>query len=112
MNCFSYRGYQGTVETSIQDKCLFGKLLYTSDLILYEGNTIEELELNFKAAVNDYLEFCKLQNKQPKKPFKGSFNVKIGQELHEKASQRASEIGKTLNEYIKEIVQKDTESHV
>ncbi|WGS85745.1 type II toxin-antitoxin system HicB family antitoxin [Methylomonas sp. UP202] len=111
MNCFSYKGYQGSVETSIQDKCLYGKLLNITDLILYEGNTVDELEQNFKASVDDYLEHCKQQNKPPKKPFKGSFNVRIGQELHEKASKRASEIGKSLNEYIKDIVQKDTESH-
>ena len=48
---------------------------------------------------------------EPKKPFKGSFNVRIGQELHEKAAKRASEIGKTLNDYIKDVVKKDTESH-
>jgi len=61
--------------------------------------------------VDDYLEYCNQQNKPPQKPYKGSFNVRIGRELHEKASKRASEIGKSLNDYIKDIVQKDTESH-
>jgi len=37
--------------------------------------------------------------------------VRIGEELHEKAAKRAGEIGKSLNDYIKDIVKKDTESH-
>jgi predicted HicB family RNase H-like nuclease len=56
MNHFSYKDYQGSVETSVEDKCLYGKLLNISDLILYEGMTTDELEKNFKASVDDYLE--------------------------------------------------------
>jgi predicted HicB family RNase H-like nuclease len=110
MNCFSYKGYQGSVETSVEDKCLHGKLLNISDLVLYEGTTVDELERSFIASVDDYLEHCKQLNIAPKKHYKGSFNVRIGQELHEKAAKKANEIGKSLNDYIKEIVQKDTES--
>lgn len=111
MSCFSYKGYQGSIETSIKDRCLFGKILNITDLILYEGQTLDELEADFKESVNDYLETCKEAGIEPKKPFKGSFNVRIGQELHEKAAKRASLIGKSLNDYIKDIVKKDTEFH-
>lgn len=58
MYCFNYKGYQGSLETSVADKCLYGKLLNISDLILYEGNTVDELEQNFKVSVDDYLEHC------------------------------------------------------
>ena len=111
MNCFNYKGYQGSIETSIKDRCLFGKILNINDLILYEGQTLDELEADFKESVNDYLQTCSEAGIEPKKPFKGSFNVRIGQELHEKAAKRAGEIGKTLNDYIKDIVKKDTGSH-
>ena len=111
MNCFNYKGYQGSIETSIKDRCLFGKILNINDLILYEGQTLDELEADFKESVNDYLQTCSEAGIEPKKPYKGSFNVRIGQEHHEKAAKRAGEIGKTLNDDIKDIVQKDTGSH-
>jgi predicted HicB family RNase H-like nuclease len=111
MNCFNYKGYQGSIETSIKDRCLFGKILNITDLILYEGQTLDELEADFKESVKDYLKTCAEVGIEPKKPFKGSFNVRIGEELHEKAAKRANEIGKSLNDYIKDVVKKDTESH-
>ena len=37
-----------------------------------------------------YLEFCAETGKQPEKPFKGSFNVRIGADLHRKATLAAS----------------------
>ncbi len=110
MTFFNYKGYQGSVKVSIEDHCLHGKIEFISDMVNYEGETVEQLEKEFNLAVDSYLETCKEMGIEPKKPFKGSFNVRIGQELHEKAAKRAGEIGKTLNDYIKDIVKQDTES--
>ena len=110
MNCFNYKGYQGSIETSLKDRCLFGKILNITDLILYEGNTLEELENDFKDTVDDYLATCTALNREPKKPFKGSFNIRIGRELHEKAAKKSAESGKSLNDYIKDVISKDIQS--
>ena len=48
MDYLEYKGYKGSVEYSKADNCLFGKVLGMSkDLILYEGNTIDELKADF-----------------------------------------------------------------
>lgn len=112
MKTFKYKNYDGSIEASIEDNCLHGKILFITDLVTYEALTIEDLRREFENAVDDYLKTCKEEGIEAKRPFKGSFNVRIGKELHEKAAQKAASIGKTLNEYIKEIVQRDTESHV
>jgi len=111
MTFFKHKGYQGSVKVSVEDHCLHGKIEFISDLVNYEADTVEQLEKEFQLAVDSYLKTCKEVGMEPKKPFKGSFNVRIGQELHEKATIKASEIGKSLNDYIKDIVKKDTESH-
>ena len=111
MKYFNYKDYQGSVKVSVEDNCLHGKIEFINDLINYEAETVEQLEKEFRLAVESYLETCKKVGMEPKKPFKGSFNVRIGQELHEKAAKRAGEIGKSLNDYIKDIVKNDTESH-
>ena len=112
MKYFNYKGYQGSVKVSVEDNCLHGKIEHINDLVNYEAETVEQLAQEFKLAVDSYLNTCKEMGIDPKKPFKGSFNVRIGQELHEKAVKRAGEIGKTLNDYIKDIVNKDTASHI
>ena len=54
-----YKNYLGSIEYSAEDKCFFGKVLGVTDLVLYEGNTVEELEKSFKYMVDDYIETCK-----------------------------------------------------
>ena len=60
MNCeiLHYKGYDGTIEYSEEDGCLFGKVKGIRSLISYEGQTIEELRMDFEAGVDDYLELC------------------------------------------------------
>ena len=48
MDYLEYKGYKGSVEYSKADNRLCGKVLGMSkDLILYEGNTIDELRADF-----------------------------------------------------------------
>ena len=54
----SYKEYQGSAEISLDDDCLYGKILLVSDLIIYEAQTVPALRLAFQAAVDNYLEQC------------------------------------------------------
>lgn len=103
-NYLEYKGYLGTVEFSADDKVFFGKIRGINDLITFEGTSVEELSTAFEEAVTDYLETCKALNKAPDKVFKGSFNVRISQELHKKTALLASKKGLNLNEVIKEAL--------
>jgi predicted HicB family RNase H-like nuclease len=100
-----YKGYNGSIEVSIEDNCLYGKLIgLQNGSISYEGKTIEELTTDFHFAVDDYLEHCAAKQIKPEKPFSGSFNVRVSPEIHKCAVLKAKELGTTLNGYIKEII--------
>ena len=45
-----YKNYNGTVEYSKEDRCLFGKVIGIKSLLSYEGNSVEELEADFQTA--------------------------------------------------------------
>ena len=98
MSMMKYKGYFGTVEYSADDHCLYGKLAYIRDLVNYEATTVEELEREFQISVDDYLAFCKERGRQPNKPFKGTFNVRIGPELHRAAAIASG--NKSLNAFV------------
>lgn len=51
----SYKNYNGTVEYSEEDECLFGKVIGIKSLISYEGSSIHELKQDFQRAVDEYL---------------------------------------------------------
>ena len=57
-----------------------------TDSISFEGDTVESLVEDFHDAVDEYLEFCRENGKEPQQQYKGSFNVRIAPELHRKAS--------------------------
>ena len=51
MDFLEYKGYKGSVEYSKEDNCLFGKVQGMSkDLIVYEGQTLDELIAILKGA--------------------------------------------------------------
>lgn len=101
-----YKGYQGSVEFSEEDFCLYGKVLGIKSLILYEGQTVKELVQSFHDFVDEYIDTCKEKGIEPEKPFKGSFNIRIDPELHKKAVIMASEEGISLNKFIEKAVKK------
>jgi len=111
-NKLSHNGYTGSVEVSFEDNCLHGRVLFIDDLITYEGATAEELLVSFKAAVDHYITHCKETGKPANKPFSGTFNVRIGQELHRKAAHDAHAHNLSLNDYVVQAIKAAAEQNV
>ncbi|MBA0885294.1 type II toxin-antitoxin system HicB family antitoxin [Flavobacterium undicola] len=103
-NYLEYKGYIGTVEFSAEDKIFFGKIQGINDLVTFEGASVDELQKSFQESILDYLETCAILNKVPEKVFKGSFNVRVSQELHQKTALLASKKGLNLNDVVKEAL--------
>jgi len=100
-----HKGYNGTIEVSIEDNCLHGRVLHIDDLVTYEGGTPAELKDEFNAAVDRYLSHCKQIGKAPNKPFSGTFNVRITPDQHKRLAQMTSQCGSSLNELIGRAVE-------
>jgi len=100
-NMLRYKGYYGSIDFEPDDMVFYGKLEFIRPLVSYEGETALEIKNAFIDAVDDYLLMCEQQNIQPEKPFKGSFNVRVGPERHEKAAILAKKLGyNSLNEFV------------
>jgi predicted HicB family RNase H-like nuclease len=104
MKHLGYKGYTGSIEYSKEDDLLYGKVLGIRGLISYEGKTGKDLELDFKEAIEEYMDTCKQEGITPEKPFKGSFNVRIPTELHQKAALLAMEDKMSLNNFVAESI--------
>jgi predicted HicB family RNase H-like nuclease len=105
-NLLSYKNYNGTVEYSKEDGCLFGKVVGIKSLLSYEGDSIQELEQDFQTVIDEYIADCEERGVQPEQPYKGSFNVRISPELHRTIAIYAMEHGKTLNAAVEEAIGK------
>jgi predicted HicB family RNase H-like nuclease len=111
MKMLTHRGYYGSFEFSLEEGIMFGKLLYLHKVLVnYEGETLPELVESFEAAVDDYLQDCENRGSAPQKPFKGSFNVRTGEERHERAVVAAQKHNiKSLNDFINTAIDHELE---
>lgn len=103
-NLLFYKNYNGTVEYSKEDRCLFGKVIGIKSLLSYEGESVQELEQDFQNVIDAYLDDCKDRNVKPEQPYKGTFNVRISPELHRNIAVYVIEHGKSLNEAVEEAI--------
>lgn len=100
-----YKGYFGSVHYSDEDEVFYGKLAFIRDLVSYEGQSVSELKQSFHEAVDDYLEMCEQSGKKPQVPFKGTFNVRTGPDLHRDIVLYAESHNKNLNTVVKEALE-------
>jgi predicted HicB family RNase H-like nuclease len=108
-NILKYKGYTGSVVFDAEDKIFHGRVLgLSSALIGFEGATVVEIEKDFQNAVDDYLNMCSEQGREPEKPFKGSFNIRLNPALHGRLVINAANKGMTLNAYVKTLLEKVT----
>jgi len=101
-----YKDFIGSVHFSADDKVFHGKIEGITDLVTFEGKSVDELEKAFHEAVNDYITLCKEASKEPLKSCRGSFNVRIPSELHIKAMKQAVKLGIPLNQLVQKAIEK------
>lgn len=111
MDYLEYKGYKGSVEYSKEDNCLCGKVqgMGNKALILYEGNTIDELRKDFEEGIDSYLEGCKEDGVEPVKPFSGKLNLRMTSELHARVAAFAASTGMTINDFINKAIVNELE---
>lgn len=100
----AYKGYHGSIHYNPEDRVFYGRIEFIRALVSYEGKDADSLECAFFEAVDDYLAACVEQGREPEKPFKGSFNVRIAPELHERVAIAASQHGMSLNRFVAEAL--------
>ena len=103
-NILEYKGYHTSVEFDAESLVLHGKIEGINDLVNFQSDDPKQIEHEFKAAVDDYLEFCQAVGKEPDKEYKGTFNIRIQPELHKKLATLANKNGETLNSAVEKAI--------
>lgn len=106
----TYKDYRGCVHYNDEEEIFYGKLEGIRSLVSFEGRDVSSLKAAFQESVDDYLETCRLQGQEPEKPYRGSFNVRVGTTLHRQAVERSALLGRSLNDYIKDLLKKNLDS--
>jgi predicted HicB family RNase H-like nuclease len=97
MSTLSFENYVGSVETSVEDDVLHGRIELVNDVVTYQAETLRELKKEFEKAVIDYLATCKELGKEPEKTYTGKTNIRMSPSLHKEVARRAIKNGRSMN---------------
>jgi predicted HicB family RNase H-like nuclease len=103
MTILTYKDFQGSV--NFEDGKLIIQVLHIDDTLITECDAASAAQAAFEDLVEDYLETCKIVGKEPSRPFKGSFNVRISPALHRRVAMAAAIVDKTLNAWVSEALE-------
>ena len=110
-NIMRYKEYYATINYEEETSTFYGKIEDIDDLVSFESDNVKGLKAEFENAVEEYLEFCKKNGKQPDKPYKGSFNVRISPALHKKAAICALSENISLNNLVETAISSYLQAH-
>jgi predicted HicB family RNase H-like nuclease len=102
MNLVRYKDYVGSVD--FVDGKLLIKILYVDDIITTECDRASGAQKAFEDLVDDYIETCAEVGKEPSRPFKGSFNVRVSPSLHRSIVMCSMESGDSMNAWIEKAL--------
>ncbi|MDR3317766.1 MAG: type II toxin-antitoxin system HicB family antitoxin [Puniceicoccales bacterium] len=105
-NILKYKDFIATVKYIYEDEAFIGRIEGIDSIVSFEGQSVEELKLSFREAVESYLDFCKRKGiSETQKSYSGVFNVRINSDLHRRAAITAKQNGYTLNSFVKESIE-------
>ena len=100
-----YKGYHAEIEYDKEDDYYCGKLYGIRDLVMFGGATEEEVEADFHLAVEDYLEFCRADGKEPNCEKKSNdLDVRVNSDLYQSLTVAAKNSKETFNSFIEKIL--------
>jgi predicted HicB family RNase H-like nuclease len=99
-----YKGYTARVEFDQEAGVLHGEVEGLRDVITFEATDVRQLEKEFRASVDDYLDHCLELNEEPEKPYSGKFLIRVDPLLHRDAAMAAARAGKSLNAFAADLL--------
>ena len=101
----NYKGYSATVEYEPDDRVFHGRVNDISDVVSFEGTSVDELEAAFHNSVEQYVAFCEEQGRAPQRPYSGRFLMRVPAELHRRAAEAAARAGESMNAWVQGAIE-------
>jgi predicted HicB family RNase H-like nuclease len=109
-NSIKYRGYTARIDYDAADRIFVGRVLGMSEQLTFHGASVDELHADFEFAVSHYLSECEKEGRRPEKPASGKLLLRLPPEVHAAASIAAAGTGKSLNQWVADVVSKAAEN--
>lgn len=102
-----YKGYVAAVDFDDSVGRLHGRVVNSGayPIATFEATDVDGIRREFQRSIDEYLASCREDGVEPKKPFSGTLNLRLGPDLHQRAALSATARGVSLNSWIKQAVE-------
>jgi predicted HicB family RNase H-like nuclease len=102
-----YKNYLAAVEIDESAGLLHGRVVNSGPypIATFEAANVAGLRKEFELSVDEYLLSCEEDGVEPRRPFSGKLNVRLGPTLHQQIAEAASTDGVSLNSWIVRAVE-------
>ena len=104
-----YKGYIATIEYDDSVEMLHGEVINAAPypIVTFEAADVESLKREFRVSIDDYLAWCEEDGVEPRRPFSGNLNLRLGSDLHRQVAVEAAANRMSINEWIKRTLSKE-----
>ena len=102
-----YLGYVARVEFDDAADVFHGRVVNSGayPIATFEATRALAIKPEFHRSIDEYLRVCEQRGVEPRKPFSGKLNVRLGSELHAAVAAAAAAEGVSINSWIVEMLQ-------
>jgi len=103
-----YKGYVAAVEFDDSVEVLHGRVVNSGPypIATFEATDAKELRREFERSVDEYLAWCQEDGVEPRRPFSGKLNLRLGSELHALVAAAAGVNRMSINSWIVRAVRR------
>ncbi len=104
---YTYRGYVATVEYDDSVGMLHGRVVNSGKypIATFEATNVESLRAEFHRSIDEYLASCEEDGVEPRQPFSGKLQLRLGADLHQRVAVSAIQSGMSINGWIKQVLE-------
>jgi predicted HicB family RNase H-like nuclease len=104
-----YKGYAAAIEFDDSVGRLHGRVVNSGPypIATFEATDVNGILAEFEKSIDEYLLSCDEDGVEPKKPFSGKLNLRLGSELHQRAALSAEDSGVSLNRWITDTLEQN-----
>jgi predicted HicB family RNase H-like nuclease len=104
MNTMEINGYKAIIQYDPEIELFRGEFVDLNGGADFYATDIEGLRREGEISLNVFLEMCREDGVEPRKAYSGRFNLRVSPQLHAKISVRAAASGKSLNQWLTEVI--------
>ena len=109
-----YKGYAAKVEFDDSVGRLHGGVVNSGPypIATFEATDVEGIRREFHRSIDEYLASCEEDGIEPRKPFSGKLNLRLGPDLHQRVAQFAAESGLSMNSWVLQALEKSVSREI